>query len=213
MDLSGSLQGAGGIGGLLARSNGYNATTGAWSTHNDYHADGNGNITYLVNASQTLAASYKYDPFGKVIFSSGTLSSANTYQFSSKEYHARSGLNHYGYRWYDPYLQRWLNRDPQGKRINSNSYEFNFNSPLNFLDPYGRWGIKIGDINVGSGDPSLDCDFTHADWTDLVNKYRAKQKGLFWCAVAAGKAAQYNGFGNPLPKRPRYVARWAVFGE
>jgi YD repeat-containing protein len=45
-DLSGTLEGAGGIGGLLARSHGYSG--GSWSTHNYYHADGGGNVTYLV---------------------------------------------------------------------------------------------------------------------------------------------------------------------
>src|SRR5436189_4334637 len=61
-DLSGSLQGAGGIGGLLARSHGY--SSGNWSTHNFYHADGNGNITYMLNSSQSKVAEYRYDPFG-----------------------------------------------------------------------------------------------------------------------------------------------------
>ncbi len=88
-DLSGSLEGAGGIGGLLARSHGY--ASGTWSTHNYYHADGNGNITYLVNSSQTLAASYRYDPYGNLISQSGGLASANVYRFSSKEIHAASG--------------------------------------------------------------------------------------------------------------------------
>jgi RHS repeat-associated protein len=44
--------------------------------------------------------------------SSGTLASANVYRFSSKELHVNSGLYYYGYRWYAPNLQRWLNRDP-----------------------------------------------------------------------------------------------------
>jgi hypothetical protein len=48
-DLSGTLQGAGGIGGFLARSSGY--SSGNWTSHNYYHADGSGNITYLVNSS------------------------------------------------------------------------------------------------------------------------------------------------------------------
>jgi hypothetical protein len=56
-DLSGGLEGAGGIGGLLASSHGYSA--GSWSTHNFYHADGNGNVTYMVNGSQATVASYK----------------------------------------------------------------------------------------------------------------------------------------------------------
>lgn len=49
-DLSGSFEGAGGIGGLLARSHGYSGSTGAWSTHHYYHADGGGNITALAQS-------------------------------------------------------------------------------------------------------------------------------------------------------------------
>src|SRR6185436_19807024 len=112
-DLSGSLEGAGGIAGLLARSHTY--SSGNFSTHNCYHADGNGNITYLVNSSQTLAASYRYDPYGNAISSSGSLASANVYRFSSKEAHINSGLYYYGYRWYDPNLQRRPIRDPLGE--------------------------------------------------------------------------------------------------
>src|SRR5262249_53557010 len=40
-DLSGTLEGAGGIGGLLARSDQYNA--GSFTRHNYYFADANGN--------------------------------------------------------------------------------------------------------------------------------------------------------------------------
>lgn len=111
-DLSGSLEGARGTGGLLARSHGNSG--GNWSTHNFYHADGNGNITYLVNSSQSLAAKYRYDPYGNTISSSGTLASANVYRFSSKEQHVNSGLYYYGERFYSTSLQRWLNRDPLG---------------------------------------------------------------------------------------------------
>src|SRR5262249_14532332 len=89
-DLSGSLQGAGGIGGLLARSSGYSG--GSWSIHYFYHADGNGNITYLVDSSQAVATSYRYDSFGNTLSSSGTQASANVYRFSSKEINVDTGL-------------------------------------------------------------------------------------------------------------------------
>ena len=52
LDLSGSLEGAGGIGGLLARSSSYSG--GSWSTHLYYHADAGGNVTYLANDWQRL---------------------------------------------------------------------------------------------------------------------------------------------------------------
>jgi hypothetical protein len=100
VDFSGSFPGAGGIGGLLARSHGYSG--GSWSTHNFYHSDGNGNITYLLNSSQGMAALYRYDPYGRLLYSSGSLAGANLYRFSSKEIHVNSGLYYYGYRFYDP---------------------------------------------------------------------------------------------------------------
>lgn len=78
-DMSGTLAGAGGIGGLLARSHGYSG--GAWSSHNFYHADGNGNVTALVNAAGTLQAGYKYDPYGRYLAASGALASANVMRF------------------------------------------------------------------------------------------------------------------------------------
>jgi RHS repeat-associated protein len=143
-DLSGSLEGAGGIGGLLARSDGY--SSGNFSDHNFYHADGNGNITYLVNSSQTLAASYRYDPFGNLISSSGSLAVSNTYRFSSKEFIPSVGLYCYLYRFYDPGLQRWLNRDPIAERGGMNLYAFVANRPSNGIDRFGLcWEIALLD--------------------------------------------------------------------
>jgi len=37
------------------------------------------------------------------------MATANVYRFSSKEVHPNSGLYYYGFRFYDPTLQRWLN--------------------------------------------------------------------------------------------------------
>ena len=51
------------------------------------------------------------------ISSSGGLASGNVYRFASKEFHDFGGtaMYYYGYRWYVPNLQRWLNRDPLGE--------------------------------------------------------------------------------------------------
>jgi RHS repeat-associated protein len=103
-DLSWTLHGAGGIGGLLARTD----TNGSAF----YHADGNGNITCLIYTNQTIAAKYLYDPYGNTLSLSGPLAEANVYRFSSKEWNDNAGLYYYLYRYYDPNLQRWPNRDP-----------------------------------------------------------------------------------------------------
>ena len=51
IDLSGTMEGGGGIGGLLARSHAYQSGSGSFTNHNYYHADGGGNVTYMVNSS------------------------------------------------------------------------------------------------------------------------------------------------------------------
>ncbi|MGI8966412.1 MAG: RHS repeat-associated core domain-containing protein, partial [Limisphaerales bacterium] len=133
-DLSGSIEGAGGIGGLLARSEYASAT---WTNHACYHADGNGNITYMINPNQSMVASYRYDPFGNTISKTGTLADANVYRFSSKEFHNNSGMYYYGYRFYDPNLQRWINADPIGVNGGLNLYQYIGNDPVSRGDPLG----------------------------------------------------------------------------
>lgn len=131
LDLSGGLQGAGGIGGLLARSD-----SGSGS-HAYYHADGNGNITMMVNEKSAIVAKYLYDPYGSILGMAGALAEQNLYRFSSKEAHPTSGIIYYLYRFYDPNLQRWPNRDPLGESVDSNLYRFVLNSPIGYVDPVG----------------------------------------------------------------------------
>ena len=109
LDLSMSLQGGGGIGGLLARTD----TNGSAY----YHADGNGNITALIDGNQNMLARYEYDGFGRLIGKWGSLADANHYRFSSKEYDTVTGLYYYGFRYYDPTLQRWLNRGTPSRKL------------------------------------------------------------------------------------------------
>src|SRR5215472_16807867 len=108
-DLSGTLEGAGGIGGLLARS--VADGSGNWTSHAYYHADGIGNITCMLDGNQNIVATYRYDPFGNTLSSSGSLAAGNVYRLSSKELHGNSGAYYYGFRFYSPALHRWLNRD------------------------------------------------------------------------------------------------------
>jgi RHS repeat-associated protein len=140
-DLSVSLEDAGGIGGLLARSSGYSA--GNWTNHADYYADANGNVTSLIDSNQAVVASYRYDPFGNIISKSGTLADANVYRFSSKEVHVSSGLYYYGFRFYDPNLQRWINRDPIEEEGGINLYTFLFNDAANLLDAFGLIDLDV----------------------------------------------------------------------
>lgn len=136
-DLSGGLRRAGGIGGLLARTD----HVGPVNINSYYHADAGGNITCLINSNQIVVARYLYDPFGNVIAASGPMAQVNKYRFSSKEFQENSGLYYYGYRSYDPSLQRWLNRDPLGEAGGINLYGFVGNDPINLIDDSGLSAI------------------------------------------------------------------------
>ncbi len=133
LDLSGGLQRAGGIGGLLALTQ----PSPINPQHFYYHADAGGNVTALTDARQAVVARYRYDPFGNLLGLSGPMAEANPYRFSSKEWHANSGLYYYGYRFYEPSLQRWVNRDPIAHFGGHNLYLFVFNAPAAFVDPHG----------------------------------------------------------------------------
>ena len=137
VDFSGTSQGAGGVVGLLARTD---ANGSAY-----YHTDGNGNVTALVNGSGAVVAKYLYDSFGNTLGLWGSLAAGNTYRFSSKEIDARTGHYYYGYRWYDPNLQRWLNRDPIQEAGGINLYGFVGNGPVNGVDPLGLSDIPAGE--------------------------------------------------------------------
>ncbi|MBI1842230.1 MAG: hypothetical protein HYR88_15450 [Verrucomicrobia bacterium] len=147
LDLSGTFERAGGIGGLLSRT-AHTGANGATLTHAFYHADANGNVTKLVDASQASVADYKYDPFGRTISSSGSLASANTYRFSSKDLMTVSGFYYYGYRFYDPVTQRWLNRDPIQERGGQNLYGCVKNNPVGLVDPLGLHGAGGSYVEV-----------------------------------------------------------------
>ena len=142
-DLSGTLEGAGGIGGLLARSEWDGS---AWSRHAFYHSDGVGNVTALAvpNGNDiALAGSYRYDPFGRLIGTPTGLAAINTQRYSSKDWHNPSGFYYFGYRFYDPATQRWLNRDPIGEEGGVNLYGYVGNNPIDNVDPLGLSSIHV----------------------------------------------------------------------
>ena len=170
LDLSGSIQGAGTIGGILSASlNGTQAF---------YFYDGNGNVSDLAATNGTSLAHYEWDPFGQTIAQSGSLADDNPFRFSSKYFDGDVALYYYGYRFYSPDLERWLSRDPIGLYGCVNLFGFARNAALNHVDllglvvprnydssevSYGQtlWDSKLGsvwDLNAGVGRADPDWD-------------------------------------------------------
>ncbi len=131
-DLSGSLQGAGGVGGLLITRD------AALGTVNCAGYDGNGNVMALVNAADgKVNAQYEYGPFGEVLRATGPMARANPFRFSTKYQDDESDLLYYGYRYYNASTGRWPNRDPIGELGAINLYGFVHNNPINTVDLHG----------------------------------------------------------------------------
>ena len=133
-DISGSLQGAGGVGGLVAVS------------RNGLHYfpiyDNNGNVTKYLDESGTVVAAYTYDAFGRTVTATGPLADTFPHRFSTKYFNPETGLYYYGYRFYHPVLMRWINRDPIAENGGMNLYMFCTNDPVEYYDKFGlRWQI------------------------------------------------------------------------
>ena len=129
VDLSGSMQGAGGVGGLLAVTDG----TGTYFPT----FDGNGNVSEYLDSNGNTVAHYEYDPFGKTTVSNGSKASDFAHRFSTKPLDLTTGLYYYGYRYYDPETGRWPSRDPIGEMGGVNLYGFVGNDGVNRWDLFG----------------------------------------------------------------------------
>ena len=137
-DLSGSAQGAGGVGGLIAISYHGSITTNCFAAF-----DGNGNIAALINAADgSVSANYEYAPFGEVVRSTGPLARNNPFRFSTKYQDDESDLLYYGYRYYNASTGRWPNRDPKEEKGGLNLYGFVGGNPIEALDILGLFDIS-----------------------------------------------------------------------
>ncbi len=151
-DLSGSMQGAGGVGGLLMIND---PTTVA--THFVAY-DGNGNVVATVSGSAgTTTATYEYGPFGEVIRSSGTISKTNPYRFSTKYQDNETDLLYYGYRYYSQSSGRWISRDPMAELGGLNLYAFVLNRPTIGFDPDGRVAVVDDAVIIAAIGTAVAC--------------------------------------------------------
>ena len=134
LDLSGSLQGAGGVGGLLSIHYG----------SNDYYPtyDGNGNVSEYLNSSGNVVSHFEYDPFGSTVVNTDTV--GLFYRFSTKPQDAETGLYYYGYRYYDSVTGRWMSKDPIGEKGGVNLYGFVGNCGSSKIDRLGLVTYPFG---------------------------------------------------------------------
>jgi RHS repeat-associated protein len=166
LDLSGTLQGAGGVGELLAEVKDGEPYFAAF--------DANGNVTEYISTNGLVAAHYEYSPFGEIVVQSGDLADSFTHRFSTKPWCAVTGLSEYEFRKYSPGLGRWLSRDPIGEWGGALLTGFAINSPIDMVDPNGlvsrscRFAVgsdklAMGDWEAWSVDRAASLGAVHVD--------------------------------------------------
>jgi RHS repeat-associated protein len=145
-DITGTEDGAGGIGGLVAVSD--ERTINNQPSVHFVCYDGNGNVQALINAaSQSISARYEYSPFGEPLRATGPLAGANPFRWSTKFWDDESGLVCYSERYYSPSLGRWISRDSADEQGGLNLYAFVGNNSINHFDALGMcdddWDLDV----------------------------------------------------------------------
>lgn len=157
LDLSGSLQGAGGVGGLLFAT--LQPTT-LTSTHAPA-LDGNGNIiAYVDMATSARSATFEYGAFGETLIADGPLANNLPFRFSTKFTDTETGHLYYGLRYYSPNMGSWLCKDTTNEEGGINLLAFVFNDPANYFDPNGASAKSMVLTAVNSGRRLLGVPFS-----------------------------------------------------
>ena len=164
-----SLAAAGGIGGLLAVQD-----AGASQDYVYFH-DALGSVGQVLDlaaatAGAAMVAKYEYDPCGNQTNVAGGYD--QPFRFSGKYHDAETGLGYWGYRYYNPVLGRWINRDPLGEDGGMHLYCYVTNGAASRLDALGLlpWCLPSSPCATSSSAALMpaELDRTSEQWTGDV---------------------------------------------
>ena len=130
----------------LLRLDIYNGTS---STPYYIHTDNIGSTTAITDGSGNLVERVTYDVYGLPTFTDAlgqTLKKStirNTTLFQGREYDYDLALYNYRARYFDPTMGRFLQTDPLSYQDSMNLYQGMGMNPVNFVDPWGLYGIDF----------------------------------------------------------------------
>jgi RHS repeat-associated protein len=94
-----------------------------------------------------VVGSARYDAFGRLLENS-IPPMVTLRLYSGSIYDPDTGLYKIGARWYDPVIGLWLTPDSLVPDVNNpiawNGYAFNYNNPVNYVDPSGHFALPAG---------------------------------------------------------------------
>ncbi|MDP2181314.1 MAG: RHS repeat-associated core domain-containing protein, partial [Actinomycetota bacterium] len=134
-------------------------TSGATSVSYAYVTDALGSVVGLADASGRWVATYRYDPWGRVVeegdWNSSGLAARQPLRYRGYYHDSETGMYYLPARYYDPAVARFISVDPAppkaGSPVSLNAYVYAGDSPIMFLDPDGR-DILLGNYYPGDKD-------------------------------------------------------------
>jgi RHS repeat-associated protein len=189
-----------------------------------YDQDGLGSITSLSSSTGTLVNAYTYDSFGNIANSTGTVH--NPFQYTGREFDAKTGLNYNRARYYNPTSGRFISEDPIRFRAGDNFYEYVKGNPVAFKDAYGLECTQVGQHQLTPWIPTATVTSTttwmYVDNSEIDDKgigvvrcrWERMETKAFWgsalfeleyrCTVKlpCGLALEYTSYGFEWRTRP-----------
>ena len=95
----------------------------------------------MTDATDTLKASYTYDPWGKLLNPIDPLGTKDKFKFSGEALDPQTGLYYLRARFYDPQVGRFISRDAlsgaAAKPVSQNRWAYALSNPISYSDPSG----------------------------------------------------------------------------
>jgi len=137
-----------------------------------YMYNGHGDVTALLDAAGSIAATYYYDAFGNPIDTTGEAS--NPFRYSGYQYDEETGIYYLNARYYDPKIARFLTEDTYlgsiADPLSLNLYAYCHNEPVMYYDPTGH--VEACDAKLSKEDQEKIMKATEKYYNAKTEKER-----------------------------------------
>ena len=147
----------------------------------------------VVDADGAGVARYRYDPYGNLIYSTGSFVDINPLRYRSYYYDSETGFYYLQSRYYDPELGRFINADDvtatgQGM-LGHNMFAYCLNNPIFFEDDQGESATIAGGI----------CGAIFGFIGTVISESTDNVNGIRWdkvlqCTISSSAAGAFAGF-------------------
>ena len=167
-----------------------------------YHFDATGNALALTDANKAVAAAYAYDPYGRLLARTGSVTQPFTFSgaWGVRQDGDSGTLYQMRARWYDATLGRFLSPEPLWPQIGEpqalNPYQYAGGDPIRFADPSG-WSNEYLSFDL-----LLISEVAGRQWNDLLRQVGPGRAQVVWDRIMAHPAEALD---NELMKEIGYV--------